>query len=169
MKSIKKLSLCSVLTTLALIIFIVEAQIPLPIHIPGIKLGLANIITLFALLYLSPRDAFLILIARILLGSVFSGNPSVLLYSLSGGLLCLAVEVLCLKLLGKAFICEISVIGASVHNTVQILCSFFITKSTSVFLYLPPLLIAGMWAGATCGFCILLIDKKYGDKIFHNL
>ena len=98
---IKRLALCGILCGAALTIFVIEAQIPLPLPLPGMKLGLSNIITLFALLYLSPRDAFLILIARIILGTIFTGQPSTLLYSLSGGLVCLLAESLVLKILGK--------------------------------------------------------------------
>lgn len=156
---IKRLALCGILCGAALTIFVIEAQIPLPLPLPGMKLGLSNIITLFALLYLCPRDAFLILIARIILGTIFTGLPSTLLYSLLGGLVCLLAETLVLKIFGKKFIVEISIIGAMVHNTVQVLCAVLITKTTSVFWYLPPLLITGAITGAFCGLCVYFIDK----------
>ena len=158
--NIRRLTLCAVLCAAALTIFVAEAQIPLPIALPGVKLGLANVITLVALLFLGWREAFMILLIRILLGAIFVGQPSTLLYSLSGGLICLAVEVLLLKFMGKKFIGEISVIGAMVHNTVQILCAAAITRSVSVFWYLPPLLIVGAITGAFCGICALLIYKR---------
>lgn len=161
----KRLALCAVLCAAALGIFVIEAQIPLPLPLPGLKLGLANIITLFALLYLTPKEAFSILIARILLGAVFVGQPTVLLYSLSGGVLCLAAELLCFKALGRKFIAEISIVGAMVHNTVQVACAALVTKTLSVFMYLPPLLIAAAVCGAFCGLCILAFDKKFHGKI----
>lgn len=156
----RRLTLCAVLCAAALTIFVAEAQIPLPIALPGVKLGLANVITLIALLFLGQRDAFAIFVLRILLGAIFVGQPSTLLYSLSGGIICLFVESLLLRALGKKFICEISVIGAMVHNTVQILCAAAITRSAYVFWYLPPLLIAGAITGAFCGACALLIYKR---------
>ena len=156
---IKRLALCGILCAAALTIFVIEAQIPLPLPLPGIKPGLSNIITLFALLYLSPRDALLILIARILLGTIFTGQPSTLLYSLCGGLVCLLAEILVLKLFGKRFVVEISIIGAIVHNTVQVLCAAFITQTASVFWYLPPLVITGVITGTFCGLCVYFIDK----------
>lgn len=165
-KNIKRLTLCAMLCVAALTIFIIEAYIPLPLPVPGLKLGLSNIITLFALVYLSPKDAFLILISRILLGTMFSSNPSVLLYSLSGGIVCLLCETLCFRLLGKKFICEISIIGAMVHNIVQILCAVLITKTRAVFFYLPPLLIAAIFTGAFCGLCVKYMIKhiKNGNE-----
>ncbi len=158
--NIKRLVLCGILCAIALTIFVVEAQIPLPIALPGIKLGLANTVTLFALIYLTAKEAFAILIIRILLGAVFTGQPSIILYSLSGGIACLLFEVILLKLLGKKYICEISVVGAMVHNTVQVLCAALITGTFTVFYYLPLLLIAAIITGAFCGMCVYLTDKK---------
>ncbi len=158
--NIKRLALCAVLCAAALTIFVAEAQIPLPIPLPGVKLGLANVITLIALLSLGTRDAFVILLIRILLGAIFVGQPSTLLYSLGGGIICLGVESLLIKYLGKKFICEISVIGAMIHNTVQVFCAAAITHSVSVFWYLPPLLITGSITGAFCGLCVALIYKR---------
>lgn len=160
----KRLALCAVLCAAALTIFVIEAQIPLPLPVPGVKLGLANIITLFALLYLSPREAFLILSGRILLGAVFIGSPSVLLYSFSGGVVCLLAELLCLKLFGKRFIVEISIIGAMTHNTVQVLCAALVTRTAAFFWYLPPLFITAVITGAFCGLCVKFMTKKYRGR-----
>lgn len=85
----KKLTELSLLTAVALIIFVVELQIPNPIPIPGAKLGLANIITVYAVYQYRAKEVFLIVIVRILLGAFFSGNMMALLYSLASGLLCL--------------------------------------------------------------------------------
>ena len=159
------MAMCAILCAAALTIFVIEAQLPLPLPLPGIKLGFANTVNLFALMYLSPGEAFLILTGRILLGAVFSGNPSVLLYSFSGGVVSLLSEVLLLKLLSKKFIIEISTVGAMVHNTVQILCAFFVTRSAAVFMYIPPLIIVGAVCGAFCGMCIFFADKKFGNTV----
>lgn len=166
---IRELTFSALLCGIALTIFVIEAQFPLPIPVPGIKPGFANIVTLFALLYLSPKNAFLILLGRILLGSIFSGNPSVLLYSLSGGVSSLFAELLFLKIFGRKFITEISIVGAIVHNTVQILCAALITKSTAVFAYLPFLIVAALLSGALCGLCILGIDKHFSFGIIKIL
>lgn len=75
----------ALLTAIALTIFMAEAQIPVPIPIPGIKLGLANIVTVYAVFALGPGDALLILVARVFLGAVFSGQMMTLFYSLGAG------------------------------------------------------------------------------------
>ena len=85
-RSTKQLTLMALLTAIALAIHVAEAQIPAPVPIPGVKLGLANIVTVWAMFSLGPGPALMILVARILLGSLFSGVMS-LLYSLAGGLL----------------------------------------------------------------------------------
>ena len=84
----RKLTELAMLTSLALIIFIVELQLPNPFPIPGVKLGLANIITVYAVYRYRAREAFLIVLIRILLGSFFSGNMMALMYSMAGGMLC---------------------------------------------------------------------------------
>lgn len=166
---LKHLTFSSLLCAISLTLFVVEAQIPIPIPIPGIKLGIANIITLFALLYLPFKEAVLILLGRIILGSIFASNPSVILYSLSGGLLSIIGEWLLLKLIGKKFVVEASVVGAILHNIGQLLCAAFVTKTFSVFIYLPPLLIAGIVSGTFCGLCVLGVDKLLDSIITKSL
>ncbi len=160
LSAVKRLVLCALLCAAALTIFVVEAQIPLPVPLPGVKLGLSNVITLFALMWLGKRDAFLILICRIILGAIFISNLSVLIYSLSAGLVCLFAEAILLKFLDKRYICEISIIGAIVHNTVQVACAEVITKTAAVFAYLPPLIIVAIITGAFCGLCVKFMYEK---------
>ena len=92
----RQLTLCGILTTLALALSVAENQIPLSlaIPIPGIKLGLANIVTVFALYALGPAQAVLILLARCLLGAVFAGNMNALLFSLMGGFAAMGMMIL---------------------------------------------------------------------------
>ena len=87
----KRLTKLALLTTVALIIFVVESYIPVPVPIPGIKLGLANIITVYAAFTMTAADAVLILVCRIVLGSLFTGTAVSMIYSLGGGALCIAV------------------------------------------------------------------------------
>ena len=86
----KRLTELSLLTAIALIIFIVELRLPDLSAIPGVKLGLANIITVYAVYRYSAKETLLIVLTRVVLGSLFGGNVSAILYSLSGALLCLA-------------------------------------------------------------------------------
>ena len=162
---LKHLVLCGVLTAVALTIFIVEAQLPPPVPLPGIKPGLANLVTLFALVFLSPREALGILTARILLGCMFTGQPFTLLYSLTGGLACLAAEELVLRILGRHLVWAVSILGAMIHNTVQVMTALVVTQTPGVLWYLPPLIMVGILTGAFIGLCIRFIDRRYGQDI----
>lgn len=147
----------SVLTALALIIFMVEAQIPALFSIPGIKLGLANIVTLIAMKLMGRRQAGLILAARIILGSIFAGNFSAILYSAAGGLLCYIVMVLTVYRLKQLWV--VSILGAIAHNIGQLAAAALIMKSAAAFVYLPPLLISAVITGAFTGFCAVYLCK----------
>ena len=89
----RKLTQMAMLTAIALTIFMIEAQIPALVPIPGIKLGLANIVTVFAVFAMGPKEAASILFVRIFLGAVFAGNFSTILYSGAGGLCAILVSI----------------------------------------------------------------------------
>ncbi len=161
----KRLALNGILTALALGIFVLEAQLPPLTPIPGIKLGLANLVTLFGIVFLSAKDAFVVLIARTLLGALLVGNPHLLFYSLAGGICCLGIEMLLFRSNGENFLWAISAVGAMVHNTVQVLVAVLITKTPAVFSYLPILWISGILTGLFTGFCVRYIVIRYGGRI----
>ena len=94
MAKTKRLAFMALLTAMALTIFVIEAQIPAPVPIPGVKLGLSNIITLTAMLLLGKKEAGIVLLLRIIMGAMFTGSPAALIYSISGGVL--AYIVMCL-------------------------------------------------------------------------
>ena len=165
MQTTKRLAVCGILTAAALTIFVLEAQLPPLVPVPGIKPGLANIVTLFALVFLCPRDAFLILLARTLLGAFLVGNPSILLYSLSGGLVCLGAETLLVRLCGQRQIWAVSAAGAAVHNLTQLLTAGLETRTASVLWYLPPLLAAGILTGLFTGLCVWYLNTRHRPKI----
>ena len=142
----------ALLTAVALTIFMVEAQIPAPVPIPGIKLGLANIVTLYALFVLGPWDALGILLARILLGSLFAGNMMVLLYSLAGGLLCWAISCGLKNIMTLRQIWLCSIFGAIAHNLGQMAVAVAITRTLGLLVYLPALMLSGVFAGAFTGW-----------------
>ncbi len=142
----------ALLTAVALTIFMVEAQIPAPVPIPGIKLGLANIVTLYALFVLGPWDALGILLARILLSSLFAGNMMVLLYSLAGGLLCWAISCGLKKIMTLRQIWLCSIFGAIAHNLGQMAVAVAITRTLGLLVYLPALMLSGVIAGAFTGW-----------------
>lgn len=149
----KRLTTMSLLTSMALIIFIIEANLPSLTPVPGIKLGLSNIITVYAMFVLGPLDTLLILLSRIILGSIFSGNMSTLLYSLAGGLLCYVSMLIMRKFLTLKQIWVCSVIGALCHNIGQITVAILIINTMSLIYYLPILMVSAIVSGMFTGLC----------------
>ncbi len=150
---LKKLTTLSVFTVMALTIFVIESAIPLLVAIPGIKLGLSNIITLILLLNYNPLDALTVLLARIILVSVFSGQVLSLLYSVCGGIFCFVAMYLINRFLSGRFIFITSIFGALFHNGGQLLVAYFITRTVGIAVYLPFLVISGIITGLFTGLC----------------
>ncbi len=167
MKTTKQLTLCAVLISLALALSYVERFIPLQmlIPLPGIKLGLANIVTLIALYLLGARNALIILILRCILGSFFGGGISGLMFSLTGGLLAVTVMIVAQKI--PCFsIYGVSVLGAAAHHVGQIGIAMILMKSVYVGAYLPYLLAAGLFTGlatAAAGARVLKVLLSISD------
>lgn len=149
----KRLLRMALLTSVALIIFSVEAQLPPVIPVPGVKLGLANIITIYAIFYFGASDALVILLCRIFLGSIFGGQLMTLLYSLGGGMLCFITVFLLHRLLTMKEVWISSAAGAISHNLGQLLVAAALMKTAAVFWYLPVLLISGILSGTFTGLC----------------
>lgn len=152
MAKTKKLALMALLTALALIIFMLEAQIPAPVPIPGVKLGLANVITLTAMLILGKREAGAVLAVRIIMGAVFAGSPSAILYSGAGGLLAYAVMCLLVGRVAEKRLWAVSALSAVAHNMGQLAACVMVVKTAGVFLYAPALIISGVITGVFTGF-----------------
>lgn len=165
--NVKKLTRLALLTTIALIIFMVEAQIPPPIPIPGIKLGLANIVTVYAMFALSPGETLAILVCRVFLGGVFAGQLMTLFYSMGGGLLCWLAMLLLRRLLTKKQLWVAGVFGAIFHNIGQILVAIALTRTPGLIAYLPVLLVSGILTGAFTGLCAQFLLARL-DKIGQN-
>ena len=146
----KQLTLCAVLTALALAFSYLENFFPLSlaIPIPGIKLGLANIVTVYALYALGPAQALLILTGRCLVGAVFAGNMNALIFSLLGGFSAMLVMIL-LSRSRHLSIYGVSIGGAAAHNCGQIAC--LTLGSMAPLYYLPILLGASLITGAVTG------------------
>lgn len=156
---IRKLTALALFTALALIIFTIESAIPPLVPIPGVKLGLANIITLVLLRNYSGRDAFLVLVMRILLSSFFFGQALSLFYSLAGGLLCFGAMWAVNKLLQGHFLFLTSVFGGVFHNLGQLGAAWVITRTAGVLAYLPFLLALGVLTGLFTGLCTHFAQK----------
>ena len=154
--NIKSLLTNSMLAAIALIIFTLESLIPPLIPIQGIKLGLANIVVVFALYAYGRKDAVFVLIARVLLASLFAGQLTSVLYSISGGLLAVVSMCLIKKVLSEEYMQYTSIIGAIFHNIGQILMAIVITGTIQIALYLPILiavsLVTGLFTGLVCKY-----------------
>jgi heptaprenyl diphosphate synthase len=157
---VKRLTRTAMLTAVALTIFMVELQLPNLTPIPGVKLGLANIITVYAMFVLGPVDTACILLARILLGSMFSGQMMSLFYSLAGGTLCYLVMLVLRKLLTLKQIWVCSVLGAVAHNLGQITVAILIARAPALIYYLPVLMVSGILAGIFTGLCAQFVVNR---------
>lgn len=150
-KGAGRITRLALLTAIALTIFLVEAQLPALTAIPGVKPGLANIVTVYVVFTLGPGDALLVLSARVFLGAVFSGQMMTLLYSAAGGLLSWCVLCLLRKLLTGEQIWLASPVAAVFHNMGQLLAAAAVMRTWAVMAYLPYLIIAAILAGLFTG------------------
>lgn len=146
----KRLTEIGFLTTIALIIFVIELQIPPLVAIPGIKLGLANVITVYALYKYSKIEILCIIFVRVLLGSIFSGNIMSIPYSLMGGLFCLLGMEIIKNFVSISQLWFCSVIGAICHNIGQITVAYMI-MGKAIFAYFPFMLVSGCVTGFITG------------------
>ena len=149
MKS-QKVATYGLFVALAFILSYIESLIPIPVPIPGIKMGLANLVVIAGLYIMGPKEAFSLSIIRIILIGFTFGNLSTMIYSLAGGLLSCILMIFISKF--KIFsITGVSIIGGVSHNMGQILVAMVVVQSSFLFYYLPFLLIAGTISGTVIG------------------
>ena len=158
-KGSARIAACGVLTALALIFSYIEFLVPLPIAIPGIKLGLANIVVLVCLYLLGEKYAFLINCTRIALAALLFGSVFSALYALAGGVVSFAVMAL-LKRTDAFSACGVSMAGGVFHNLAQLTVAGFLVESAQVFYYFPVLLLSGMATGIGIGILATLILRS---------
>jgi heptaprenyl diphosphate synthase len=156
----RKLTIIAVLAALAIVLHLFEALIPIPFPIPGVKLGLANIITLLALILFDFKTAFLIVIMRTVLGSLLSGTlfNIAFLLSLSGAITatCLMAVLLALSSWSSSGsgIILVSVAGAAAHNLGQLTMAAVLIKHSGIFYYLPVMLLSSIPTGVLTGLLL---------------
>lgn len=168
MKGTKRLALCAALAAVALTIFVAESQIPPVVAIPGVKLGLANIVTLVAMVLLGRRDALLILVVRLVLGAAFAGGFSAFLFSVAGGLFAYIVMALLVGVFPENMLWVVSVLAALAHNAGQMLVAIAVTATPGIAVYMLILAASGVITGVFTGFAsmflIRAIRKAGADK-----
>ncbi len=160
MKNTRKIVLLAILVAQALILSIIESALPIPQIAQGVKLGLANIVTMITIVLLGPREAFVVVAVRCLLASFFGGGPIVFFFSISGGILSTVVMVILYKTMSRVLsIIGISIAGAVAHNIGQIIAAALVMRELAVAAYLPILLVSGIIMGCFVGICSNLLVK----------
>ena len=158
-EKIRRMTMLALLFAIAMIFSFVESRVPTFIPIPGVKLGLCNVVVIFTLFTLGAPSAVCVSLLRVILSSILFGNAAAFFYSLAGAILSLGVMILLVRLhlfseLG------ISVVGGVSHNVGQLLMAWLILGTGGVMYYLPVLLIAGSIAGALIGLLSAYLCKR---------
>ena len=153
----KKLTLTAILTAFALIAFVIEGAIPPLTPIYGVKLGIANVFTLFALYVLDARYGMAVMLLRIVLGNIFAGQLVSFIYSLTGGLLSFLLMILLKRFFPLKQMWVLSVLCAVTHNIGQLLAAILMMQTLAIAYYLPILILSGIIAGAFTGLCAQLV------------
>ena len=161
----RKLTQMARLTAIALTIFMVEAQIPALVPVPGVKLGLSNIVTVFAVFAMGPKEAAAILFARVFLGAVFAGNFSTIFYSAAGGALAIVVTIFLRKVLTEKQLWVAGVMGAIAHSIGQMAMAIAITQTIGLVSYLPMMIICSIVTGLFTGLCAQFLLNR-GEKLW---
>jgi len=156
----KKLTLLALLSAIALTIFMVEAQIPALVPIPGVKMGLANIVTVFAVFALGPKEGAAVLFVRIFLGAVFAGNFSTIFYSAAGGACAIGVTILLKKILTEKQLWVAGSLGAVAHSIGQMAMAILLTGTPGLIVYLPVMIVISILTGCFTGLCAQFLVNR---------
>lgn len=161
----ERAAMYGVLVALAMIFSYIETLIPIPMGVPGVKPGLANLVVFAALYMMRPADAFVISMVRILLVGMSFGNEFAMLYSFAGGTLSFLVMWLCKKKewFGRT---GVSIAGGIFHNIGQLIVAALVLENAAVFAYLPVLLLAGTVMGAFIGLLGVQVLKRLPRKVW---
>ena len=164
----RKMVLLGLLTAIALTIFMLEAQIPAPVPIPGVKLGLSNIVTVFTVFTIGPGAGVAVLFCRIFLGAVFAGNFSTILYSAAGGGCAILVTIGLRKILKENQLWAAGCLGAIAHSVGQMIAAIAITRTAGLLVYLPVMVIISIFTGLFTGLCAQNLVKR-GGKLWKTI
>lgn len=156
----KKMTLLALLSAIALTIFMVEAQIPAIIPIPGVKLGLANIVTVFAVFALGAKEGAAVLFVRIFLGAVFAGNFSTIFYSAAGGVCAIVVTILLKKILKQNQLWVAGALGAVAHSIGQMAMAILLSSTPGLIVYLPVMIVISIITGCFTGLCAQFLVNR---------
>ena len=159
----QRIATCGMLLALMLVLGFVESQLPVAAGIPGIKLGLSNIITVFAVFSLGPGEAAAILFARIFLGAIFGGNFSTILYSGAGGACAIIVTIVLRRILTKKQLWVAGALGAIGHSVGQMAMAVLLTATPGLLVYLPVMILCSVISGTFTGLCAQILVNRGKD------
>lgn len=161
---IKKIVLLAILASQSIVLSIIEWMVPIPVGIPGIKLGLANVITIILLFYYNLSSVLIVVLLKCMITSLFMGNPVLFVFSISGGIFSTLVMWIMIRNMQKWFsLAGISMAGAICHNSAQMAAACLIMNDTALLTYLPVLMVTGIVSGCFTGYCsmfLLRVVKK---------
>lgn len=167
--SAKRVATLSVLCAMGLIMFMVESLFP-PLFLPGAKMGLSNIFSLLTLYLLGPIDALVVVVVRTVLGSLFGGGISTLMYSLTAGIVSVVISAFLVEFVyPNVSIVAISVVSAICHNITQNIVFCLISNTPEMFSYMPWLALVGILAGLIVGFAVNLILRALPNSFIFTL
>ena len=164
----RKLTTLALLSAIALTIFMVEAQIPPILPLPGVKLGLANIVTVFAVFAIGAKEGIAVLFVRVFLGAVFAGNFSTILYSAAGGACAIGVTILLKKILTHRQLWVAGCVGAAAHSLGQMAVAVTVTGTPGLAVYLPVMIAIGIVTGLFTGLCAQFLVNR-GGKLWKTI
>ncbi len=165
----KRVATLSVLCAMGLIMFMVESLFP-PLFLPGAKMGLSNIFSLLTLFLLGPIDGLVVVVVRTVLGSLFGGGISTLMYSLTAGVVSVVISAFLVEFVyPNVSIVAISVVSAICHNITQNIVFCLISDTPEMFSYMPWLALIGILAGLIVGFAVNLILRALPNAFVYSL
>ena len=159
MKPARRIALTAALAAVALTIFVAESQLPPVVPIPGVKLGLANIVTLVAMAVLGRREAGAVLAVRLVLGSMFAGGFSAFMFSVAGGAAAYIVMCLLVGVFPEKLLWVVSVFAALAHNAGQMLVAVFVTGTPGIMIYILILAASGIVTGVFTGIASMFLIR----------
>lgn len=164
----KRITVLGLLTAIALTIFMIEAQIPPVVPLPGVKLGLSNIVTVFTVFTMGPGAGAAVLTARVFLGAVFAGNFSTILYSAAGGACAILVTIGLRKILKENQLWAAGCLGAIAHSLGQMVVAVAVTRTPGLLVYLPIMIVISIFTGLFTGLCAQFLVKR-GGKLWKTI
>ncbi|NLY85040.1 MAG: Gx transporter family protein [Tissierellia bacterium] len=169
MKGTRKIILLSLLVSIGLALSVIESSIPLPVAIPGARLGLSNMVILVTLVIFGFKEAFIVSILKSSVLVLITGSVSSLIYSLAGGIVSCIVMFVGYKFFSNIFsLIGVSILGATGHNIAQVSVAVMIMSNIRVYSYLPILVLMGLFTGYFVGLSSIYISKNLRKVLKYN-